>query len=174
MNALIRTQNKETARGDVQKAYQIFEDRGVDMPDPLKLISASPGYFSIMLSRNNYYSSHPNLGMSLLAHIRYFVSSRLEYGFCKRFNREMLARMGMTEDDFAAMGDDPGKSLLEDHDRLMLTFVLDAMDDPEAVSAEDIDRLRQAGWTDGDMLDALAQGVGMIDHNIFMRVFKAA
>ena len=54
----------------------------------------------------------------------------------------------------------------------MLSFVIRAMDDPEAITKDDIEGLRAVGWTDADMLDALAQGVGMMDHNIFMRVFK--
>lgn len=172
MKSLIQTATPETARGDIQKGFDLFARRGVDMPDPLRLMTASPGYFSIMLNRNIYYATHPNLSGSLLAHIRYFAACRLNYSFCRIFNRDMILRMGMTEEEFRAMGDDPQKCLLEEREKKMLVFVLRAMKDPEAVCADDLYPLQQAGWTDGDMLDALAQGVGMIDHNIFMRVFK--
>lgn len=54
----------------------------------------------------------------------------------------------------------------------MLVFVLRAMKDPEGIAAEDLDLLRQEGWTDSDILDALIQAVGMMDHNILMRILK--
>lgn len=172
MKALIQTASPETGQGEIQKGYDFFKNRGVDMPHPMELMTASPGYFSIMFNRNLYYSNHPNLSFPLLAHIRYFASCRLDYGFCKIFNKEQLMKMGMTKADFQAMGDDPAKSLLEENEQRMLSFVIRAMDDPEAITKDDIEGLRAVGWTDADMLDALAQGVGMMDHNIFMRVFK--
>lgn len=172
MKALIQTSSLENASGDIQKGYDFFKNRGVDMPQPMELMTASPGYFSIMFNRALYFSNHPALSFSLLAHIRYFSSCSLDYGFCRLFNKEQLKKMGMTEEDFQAMGDDPHKSLLEEKDQIMLSFVVRAMDDPEAIAGDDIEKLRAAGWTDADMLDALAQGVGMKDHSIFMRVFK--
>jgi len=172
MQALIQTSTPDTATGEIQKGYEIFNKRGVDMPDPMRLMSASPGYFGIMLQRNIYYSNHPNLSFSLLAHIRYFASCRLDYSFCRIFNKKMLAKMGVSKEDFTAMSHDPEKSLLEDNEKHMLLFVLKAMEKPEAVTAQDIEALRNEGWTDSDIFDGLAQGVGMMDHNIFMRVFK--
>ena len=81
--------------------------------------------------------------------------------------------MGVTKTDFSRLADRPGEAPLEPHEKKMLTFVLSAMEDPETIDAGRISRLKNAGWTDADILDALAQGVGMIDHNIFMRVFTA-
>lgn len=172
MTFLIQTQGPETPETDILKGYEIFRKRGVDMPDPLKLMTASPGYFSIMLQRNLYYANHPNLSFALLAHIRYFIASRLDYTFCTIFNQDQLMKMGMTQADFSTMGNDPEKSLLEKRERDLLSFVVRAVDDPEQTTGRDLDSLRAEGWTDGDIFDALAQGVGMIDHNIFMRVFS--
>lgn len=170
--ALIQTVSPENAEGDLKKAYDLFKERGVEVPAPLRLISASPEIFKLMIQRNHYYMNHPKLSFPLLAHIRYMVSCRLDYAFCRTFNRNLLMMQGMSEDDFEKMGTDPEESMLEENERLMLSFVLRAMDDPESITAEDIDSLHSAGWNDTDIFDALGQGVGMIDHNIFMRVFK--
>lgn len=172
MKTLVKTATRETARGDVKEGFKRFEQRGLPMPDPLLLYTASPGYFSIMLQRNTYFSTHPTLSAELLAHIRYFVSSRLEFGFCRLFNKSLLEKMGMTAADFKAMGNDPEKCLLEDREKKMLVFVLGAMADPEGV--EDLENLHGEGWTDADILDALVQGVGMMDHALLMRIFTPA
>lgn len=170
--SLIQTMAPDKATGSVKDGYKIFNARGVDIPHPLRLMSASPEYFRLMMLRNQYYMNHPHLSFPLLAHIRYFASKRLGYTFCQVFNKEQLIKQGVTAADFEIMGDDPDKSLLEDTEKQMLSFVLRAMDDPESISSEDIEILRDAGWQDSDIFDALAQGVGMTDHSIFMRVFK--
>lgn len=170
--SLIATVRPEDAEGDIKKGYDLFTQRGVDVPRPFRLLSASPRLFDLMVRRNQYYTNHSHLSFSLLAHIRYFVSSKLNYGFCKKHNKKLLLMQGLKESEIEQMGMDPDKSMLEAHERLMASFVLRAMNTPESISNIEIDELHSAGWKDSDILDALAQGVGMLDHHIFMQVFK--
>jgi len=170
--SLIETVPPEEAEGDIKKGYDLFTERGVEVPKPLRMLSASPEIFKIMIQRNEYYSNHPNLSFSLLAHIRYFVSTKLDYKFCSIHNKKLLMQQGLAETEIEKMGMDPEKSMLEENERLMVTFVLKAMEDPESISAKDIDQLHRFSWTDSDIFDALAQGVGMFDHSIFARTFK--
>jgi len=51
-------------------------------------------------------------------------------------------------------------------------FAVYAIKAPGSVTAGDIDGLRDLGWEDWDMVDALAQGVGMINHAIMAQVFQ--
>ena len=46
------------------------------------------------------------------------------------------------------------------------------MKQPTSITAEDIAQLKALGWEERDMVDALAQGVGMIDHAIMMQAFQ--
>ncbi|MCP4553706.1 MAG: hypothetical protein GY834_17070 [Bacteroidetes bacterium] len=124
------------------------------------------------LPEEEIYSSHPNLSYSLLAHIRYFVSTKLNFKVCSQHNRNLLLMQGLNENEIEAMGLDPDKSMLEENEQLMVKFVLNAMESPEAITKRDIDSLNKAGWKDSDIFDALVQGVGMIDHNILVKVFK--
>lgn len=169
---LISTVPPDKAHGEIQRGYEVFTKRGVAVPLPLQLLSVSPELFKIMIQRNQYYANHPHLGFTLLTHIRFMVANRLDYGFCKAFNKRLLVMQGADPDRLEQMGTDPDQSLLEENERLMLAFVLRAMEDPDGVTLEDIEALHHVGWTDTDIFDALAQGVGMIDHSIFMRVFK--
>lgn len=171
---LINTIPPEKAEDAIKKGYDHFTERGVDVPDPLRLYSASPGLFDLMIKRNQYYANHPNLSFALLAHIRFFVATKLAYPFCRTHNKKLLLMQGVEETEFEKMGMDPDKSMLEETEKKMAAFVLRAMDAPESIDKKDIDILHEAGWEDRDIFDALAQGVGMIDHNIFMNVFKVA
>ena len=79
---------------------------------------------------------------------------------------------GMSEEDIQNTTRDPSQAPLDDKDRAMLTFVMKAIKTPDAVNQEDVDRLHDLGWEDGDMLDALAHGTNMIGASILMKTFK--
>ena len=69
------------------------------------------------------------------------------------------------------METDPSQALLEENERAMLAFVVKTIKTPASVTTGEIQRLREFGWEDSEMVDALTQGVSMIDHSIMMQVF---
>jgi uncharacterized protein YciW len=87
-------------------------------------------------------------------------------------NRHFLKKLGNDDDTIRAMENDPSRSMLEENESAMLEFVIRSMKKPTSVTAADIARLKDLGWEERDMVDALAQGVGMIDHAIMMQVFQ--
>lgn len=170
--ALIEVVSREEAKGVVKEGYKMFMEKVGTIPAPLRMLSGSPELFRLQLQRIAYLSSHPNLGFSLLAHIRYLVAHQLDYPFCSDFNKHILEKQGVTEEDFKKMEQDPSQSLLEEKDSAMLAFVVQSVKDPTSIGEKDIAALKECGWDERDMIDALAQGVSMIDHSIMMQVFQ--
>lgn len=170
--ALISTVPQEKAEGTIKEGYDMFMKYIGIIPKPMEMMSASPALFELQLSRINYFSKHPKLGFALLAHIRYLVAHNLDYRFCMDFNRHILKKQGIEDEDIRKMEADPSQSLLEENESAMLSFVIKAVKTPGTVTAEDIQRLRDLGWEERDMVDALSQGVSMIDHAIMMQVFQ--
>lgn len=170
--ALIQTVPPEKAEGIVKEGYEMYLKRIGVIPKPMEMISASPKLFEILLSRTRYLSTHPRLSFSLLAHIRYLVAHHLGYRYCMELNRRLLEKQGLESADIRKMESDPSRSLLEENENAMLAFVLKAVKIPESITTEDTVKLRNLGWEDGDMVDALAQGVSMIDHAIMMKAFN--
>ncbi|MFH1980683.1 MAG: hypothetical protein ABIL58_02445 [Pseudomonadota bacterium] len=170
--ALIQTVKPENANGVIKQGYDLFMKNIGIIPKPMEMMSASPALFELQLKRIGYFSTHPNLSFSLLAHIRYLVAHNLSYGFCMDFNKSVLKKQGLTEEDIQTMAADPSKSLLEEKESAMLAFVINAVKVPGSVTQDDIDRLKALGWEEKDMVDALAQGVSMIDHAIMMQAFQ--
>ena len=170
--ALIKTVPHEQADGVIKQGYDMFLKNIGTIPKPMEMMSASPALFEFQLQKIGYYSKHPTLSFALLAHIRYLAAHSLNYKFCMDFNKLVLKKIGLGDDDIKAMEEDTSKSLLEEKDNAMLCFVIKAMKAPDSVTKEDIDRLKGLGWEDRDILDALAQGVSMIDHSIMMQAFQ--
>ena len=170
--ALISTDSPENAEGSIKEAYEMFMKNIGMIPKPMEMMSASPALFDIQLQRIRYFSKHPTLGFPLLAHIRDLVAHNLNYAFCMDFNRHVLKKQGISDDDIRKMEADPSESMLEEKDSAMLAFVVKAVKDPASVTADDVKKLKDMGWKDRDMVDALSQGVSMIDHSIMMQVFQ--
>jgi hypothetical protein len=170
--ALVTTVTPEKAAGVVKEGYEMFMKNVGAIPQPMQLMSISPALFELQLQRIRYFGKHPKLSFALLVHIRYLASRTLEYSYCMDFNRHLLKKLGNDDDTIRAMESDPGKSMLEENESAMLDFVIRSMKKPASITAGDIARLKELGWEERDMVDALAQGVGMIDHAIMMQVFQ--
>lgn len=170
--ALIKTLSMEEAQGAVKEGYEFFMEKAGIIPKPMEMLSASPGLFEISMKRIHYLNTHPHLSFSLLVHIRYLVSQHLEYEFCRDFNENILKKLGLDDKDLDKLKKDPLDAMLEENEKAMLNFVVNAVQDPGSVTAEDVQNLRDHGWSDTDMVDALSQGVSMIDHAIMMKAFQ--
>jgi uncharacterized protein YciW len=170
--ALVTTVALEKAEGVIKEGYEMFLKNVGTIPQPMQLMSISPALFELQLKRIQYFSKHPKLSFALLAHIRYLAAKTLEYSYCMDLNRHFLKKLGNDDDIIQAMENDPSKSMLEENESAMLDFVIRSMKKPTSITAADIDRLKDLGWEEHDMVDALAQGVGMIDHALMMQVFQ--
>ena len=170
--ALINTVSPEKAEGIIKEAYDTFMEKLGMIPMPLQMMSASPAIFEQQLQRIGYYTNHPTLSFALLCHIRYLVAHNLNYSFCMDFNKLMLKKQGLEDDDIKKIEDDPAQSLLEEKESAMLVFVVKAVKSPGSVHADEIKSLKEMGWDDRDLVDALAHGANMVDHSIMMEVFQ--
>ena len=170
--ALITTVAPEKAEGVIKEGYEMFLKNVGAIPQPMQLMSISPALFELQLKRIQYFSNHPRLSFALLTHIRYLAAQTREFVYCMDFNNHFLKKLGYDNDGIRAMEKDPGKSMLEEHESAMLDFVIRSMKQPGSIVPADIKRLKDVGWQERDMVDALAQGVGMIDHAIMMEAFQ--
>jgi alkylhydroperoxidase family enzyme len=169
---LIKTVSLEEAQGGIKEAYEMLLEKIGLIPKPLEMMSVSPALFELQMRRIQYLSQHPKLSYPLLAHIRYLVARNLDYPYCTDFNKMILKKQGLSDDDIRRLEADPPQSLLEADENAMLAFVVKAVKSPGQVAPEEIDHLRDLGYADRDIMDALAQGVSMIDHAIMMQVFQ--
>jgi hypothetical protein len=156
--ALIQTVEPDKAEGKVKEIYDFMQKNAGVIPAPLQLASASPWMLDMVWHSIQYFSQHSNLGFGLLSSIRYLVAQQYDYAFCTGFNKNMLKIQGLSDEDIEKMEKDPLQAPLDDKDRAMVSFVMKAVHDH--------------GWTDNDILDALAHGTNMIGSSILMKTFK--
>ena len=170
--ALIATVPPEKAEGEIAQAYKPFLDTIGVVPKPLEMMSASPVLLRLQAETIGYFMQHPTLSPALLTFIRMLVAVEYDYGFCIDFNSGLLESQGIGKDLLASVKADPSRVPLEEKDKSMLLFVLKAVKTPEAVEPGDVEGLRQHGWTDKDILDAVAHGVGMVGASKMFKAFR--
>ena len=169
---LIQTVKPEDAKGKAKEIYDTMQKTAGLIPAPLQLASASPWMLDMVWQSVQYYTQHPNLGFGLLSTIRYLVAQQYDSAFCTGFNKNFLMMQGMSEEDIEKIEKDPLQAPLEDKERDMLACVMKAIKTPDAIGKEEMDHLHELGWTDNDILDALAHGTNMIGSSILLKTFK--
>lgn len=166
----LKTVSPEDATGQVAEVYKpVMEVVGM-VPAPLQLISASPNLLGLQKKVIDYYTTHPTLSQGLLALIRLLVAEEMQYEYCVSLNSNILKMMGIANDDqLAAVMADPKQAPMEKKEKALLALVLKACAKPEEVQEADIQKLRDLGWQDADILDAISHGLMMVQGGILAK-----
>jgi uncharacterized peroxidase-related enzyme len=170
---LIQTVTPESATGEVAAIYDQVKARFGFIPAVIQMRSASPTLLRLMMEGQAHYMEHPTLSAPLLACVRMLVSQRNECTYCIDLNASLLINIfGWSQEQVAATQADIRAANLSDKDKAMLRFVVNAVADPLAVQASDLDTLRALGWSDADILDGLNHGAVMSASDILINAFK--
>lgn len=170
---LIQTIAPEDATGELAKIYKVIEAMRGSVGNNARLFSISPELLRQQMDFITFYTNHPTLSMPLLAAIRIMVSSGEECRFCVDYNTAMLINMaGWSSDQVAAMRKDPKSANLPEREIAMLNLAIKAVRNAHGVNANDLDTLREMGWSDADMFDAINHATRMLSTDIIFNTFK--
>ena len=170
--ALVQTTPPEKAEGKLAELYAEVEQMFGMVPNNVRMLGVSPALLENQLQLIGHYMGHPTLSTPFLAMVRMLVSKACHSPYCQNLNSGLLLKAGFTKEQIAAMQADPAQAPLDEKQKALLLFVLKACDNPHSVSAEDVDRLRSLGWSEVDIVDAVAHGARMVGTNIIFDTFK--
>jgi hypothetical protein len=171
--AIIKTQTPEAATGLTKTIFDGMMHTWGMVPKPMMMMSSSEGLLEAMTGVMKYYGEHPTLSPLLLAHIRMCVAFQNKYPYCIELNGRALKMMGgLTDEQVAAIRQDPQATTLPKKEKDLLLFVIKAIEEPQNVQADDMQHLRDLGWSDSDIYDATNHGVLMVSNGILFNIFK--
>jgi uncharacterized peroxidase-related enzyme len=170
---LIQTIAPEKATGELAKLYKLIEAMRGTVGNNAKLFSISPELLRQQMDLIKFYMNHPTLSLPLLAAIRIMISSGEECQFCIDYNTGMLINLaGWSFDQVTAMRNDPNSANLPEREIAMLNLAIKAIRNAHGVTANDLDTLREMGWNDSDILDAVNHATRMLATDIIFNTFK--
>jgi RNA polymerase sigma-70 factor, ECF subfamily len=76
--------------------------------------------------------------------------------YCVAAHCNILRRYGLTPEEADQIAFDHRQSSLPDHDKILLDFIVKLASHPSEVCAQDIESLRESGFTDEQILDGIA------------------
>lgn len=104
--------------------------------------------------------------------IRYLVSAKAGCRFCIGKNEGLLVDADLDQDAVRAARRDTDKAPLPDAEKAPLELALRVVDDPDAIGEVDIAAVRELGWSDRDVFDAIAQAANNRAFNFMLKTFN--
>ncbi|MPQ75852.1 carboxymuconolactone decarboxylase family protein [Hydrogenovibrio sp. JE_KL2] len=171
--SLLNLESVENAEGQVVDIYNQIQQMFGSVPDGFLLHAISPELLKNNWENHTYYLQHSALSSPLLALIRMLVSRDNACDYCIDLNAAMLINTGQfTHEQIDAIKVDPANAPISEKDKAMLLFVLKATQDAKSVTGEDVQQLRDLGWSDRDIYDATAHGARNIAMDAIFNTFK--
>jgi alkylhydroperoxidase family enzyme len=170
--SLLKTVPFDKVSDELKPLYQGFMDAIGAVPPPLAMLSASPALQSLQAQLIGYYRQGSNLSPLLQSLIRYLTAVAFDIQPCVEFNAKTLGLHGMSEEQIEDLNVSPAGAPLQELEGWMLAFVIKAVRAPETVSQSHIEKLRDLGWTDADILDALYISCMMVGMGMMMKALK--
>ena len=169
---LINTIDSKSATGKTEEIYQHFIEKFGFVPNAFQLTSSSE--FLLQQQTNNimYFMSHQTLSFTLQAFIRMLVSTKHECAYCIDMNTGMLLQAGFTIEQIEAAKANPENAPLPEKDKAMLLYILKVVQNSNSIDSNDLNKLRDMGWSDKDILEGTHCGTNQIATDMIFNAFK--
>lgn len=161
------------AQGAVAGIFQEIEQALGQVPGGMQLYAVSPGLLAQQWQVVGYYARHPRLPLALTAAIRLLVSQDNDCDYCIDFNAGLLIeRCGWTPEQVSVSKHDVAAAPLAASDKALLQFVLQTVNARQPATRDNLEGLKQLGWSEADILDAVALGARNVAVDIIFNTFQ--
>ncbi|HIP68610.1 MAG TPA: hypothetical protein EYH06_08475 [Chromatiales bacterium] len=171
-NTLINPEVPTEDMGKVNAIFNGIEEHLGFVPDGIRLYGVSPPLLESFVGAVGYFMAHQTLSQELLAMIRYLVSSDAGCSFCIDFNTGILMNQGKTAEQLQAAKENPEKAPLSDKEKVLLKIALAAIDNPEGITQNDLQKARNHGFSERDVFDVVAIAANNKAFTHVLRTFK--
>lgn len=169
--SLIETVSPKDATGEVAAIYEQIQKSFGMVPNGVTAFSSSQHRLKAQVGEMGYYFSHPTLSKELTAAIRYVVAAEYDCEYCVMVNSMMLKSAGWDEKVVENLVGDPASASLDGKNKAMFLGVLKAIRTPKEFNESDMSELRALGWSDGEILDAVAHGANSMAFDRILSAF---
>ena len=164
-------QTPETATEGVADIYNHFVTKRSPVPAPLQLLSTSPDLLNLTFDQIKYFMRHPALSFPVLAAIRFLAAQKMCFDHCTTLNRTWLSKTGLSVEDMKNLAEGRNVEAFNEAENALLSAVGRVLR-REKISGVEVQKLRDLGWKDSDILDACAQGTNLISSSYLFAAFS--
>jgi len=170
--ALIKTIEREEATGKIASVYELMMKNMGFIPQAFKVFSSSEHLFEMMFNNISYSVKQKRFSGKMNAFVRLFVSVEEECKYCVGTNTGILWQYGVLPEQIEEIKKDITKVPLEEKEKQLFFFILKVVKDSNSVEQADVDKLRELGWTDQDILEGAFNGAMSAGVDKIFNAFK--
>ena len=171
--SLLTTVSVKDAKGQIKEIYDEIENVWGYVPKGMELWSVNEEAFQMHWSAIKKTMSKSEEDKKLYTMIRFLVSDKNSCTYCIGMNGGILINnFGMTEDELLAMKDDVSNAPLSQTRKLLLSFAVKSIENPDAIGQKDINGLKYLGLKESDLFDVVRYAGYMSLVNTLFRTFK--
>ena len=153
MISLLDTVKPKEAQGLVNDVYSGFSNALGKLPNVIQFHTASPDIYGYLMGVLNEFSTHQSINPVLQAYLRVIISHREGGEYCVKFQSYLLRMHGILQEDIDLAVEDPKNVKLEEKQKQLLLFALQLIAGGTEPVTEDLNKLRDLGWTDKDIYE---------------------
>ena len=171
--SLLTTVSVKDAKGQIKEIYDEIENVWGYVPKGMELWSVNEEAFKMHWSAIKRTMSKNEEDRKLYTMIRFLVSDKNACAYCIGMNGGILINnFGVTEDELLAMKDDSSNAPLSQTRKLLLSFAIKSIKNPDAIGQNDINGLIYLGLKESDIFDVVRYAGYMSLVNTLFRTFK--
>jgi uncharacterized peroxidase-related enzyme len=171
--SLLKLTEPEEAEGDLAEVYSGLESSIGFVPNGYKLLGVSIDVLNRQLSYGEWVFKHPTLSAKFTAISRLLISQDVGCEYCVDVNSAMLQNNhGVSAEQIVALKADINAVPLEPRETALMIFVFNTTKDSLSVSEAEIKSLKNHGWADHEIVDALFMGTQQVAIDTLLNAFK--
>jgi uncharacterized peroxidase-related enzyme len=141
------------------------------VPNMIKTLGVSPAALAIHMGMFQAMYAHLTLPQSLVAMIGYTVAEYANCEYCGVNNELMCRTLGIDEETLAQVARDLG-NVNPERVRVIIQFCVKMSKDPQSVTNEDFDRMRELGVSDEEILEIVIVAAHAVSADIIADTLK--
>jgi uncharacterized peroxidase-related enzyme len=161
------------ATGEVAELFDTIK-RELQMPfvpNMIKTLGTSPAALAIHIGMFQAMYAHLTLPQSLVAMIGYTVAEYANCEYCGVNNELMCRTLGIDEETLAQVARDLG-NVNPERVRVIIQFCVKMSKNPQSVTNEDFDRMREFGVSDEEILEIVIVAAHAVSADIIADTLK--
>ncbi|MET0696017.1 MAG: peroxidase [Acidimicrobiia bacterium] len=151
--SFLRTVSEDEATGDVAELYETDIERVGYLHNYIRTFSLHPAAYQAWRGLVSAIAKSMDERRYELA--TFSAANRLRSSYCSLAHGQVLVDKFLEPSVVEVLVEDPGSAGLDDADTLIVQFAAKVAEDASVISQGDIDRLRDAGLSDRDILDVV-------------------
>jgi len=134
----------------------------------------NPTRFKMFLEEINYLATHEHINPDFFALLRYYVATQNNFVYCIQFNQALLLSKGYTLEQLNALVNFKEELPLDSKHQALFVEAVNALDDPAHFTVETLEKLKQLGWSDADIYDAVDHGAFLFKFSKILKAYSKA